>query len=137
MTSERFDPLAQKAQADALVEQAALRLRGLLREAVSHLDPFPPFPGAFFTYAIEVEPAVATHGERGCVVVCSDGELYELVMGMGLPPFPDESADPVSVRKEELKKLDDLHPRDYLVYAYNALTRVVEILMEQQEGLSP
>jgi hypothetical protein len=30
-----------------------------------------------------------------------------------------------------------LHPREYLVYAYNALTRVVEILLEQQEGLSP
>jgi len=27
-----------------------------------------------------------------------------------------------------------LHPREYLVYAYNALTRVVEILLEQQEA---
>jgi len=134
MTSEDFDPLAHKAQADALVEQAALRLRELLREAVSHLDPFPPFPGAFFTYAIEAEPAGAAHAERGCVVVCPDGELYELVMGVEVPPLPDEPADPVSMRKEELKKLDDLHPRDYLVYAYNALTRVVEILVEQRES---
>jgi hypothetical protein len=134
MTSEDFDPLAQKAQADALVEQAALRLRELLREAVRHLDPFPPFPGAFFTYAIEAEPAAAAHAERGCVVVCPDGELYELMMGVELPPLPDEAADPVSMRKEELKKLDDLHPRDYLVYAYNVLTRVVEILLEQQEA---
>ena len=31
-----------------------------------------------------------------------------------------------------LKPLE-LHPRDYLVYAYNALTRVTELLMEQQE----
>ena len=137
MTAEDFDPLAHKAQADALVEGAALRLRELLREAVSHLDPFPPFPGAFFTYAIEAEPAAAAHAERGCVVVCPDGELYELVMGVELPPFPDEPADPVSMRKEELRKLDNLHPRDYLVYAYNALTRVVEILLEQAEGLSP
>jgi len=132
MTPEDFDPLAQKTQADALVEQAALRLRELLREAVTHLDPFPPFPGAFFTQAIEVEPAAAAQGERGCVVVCPDGELYELVMGMEHPPFPDEPADPVAMRKEQLKKLDDLHPRDYLVYAYNALTRVVEVLLEQQ-----
>jgi hypothetical protein len=133
MTSEDFDPLAPKAQADALVERTALRLRELLREAVSHLDPFPPFPGAFFTHAIEAEPAAAAHAERGCVVVCPDGELYELVVGVELPAFPDEPADPVSMRKEELRKLDDLHPRDYLVYAYNALTRVVEILLEQQE----
>ena len=137
MTSDDFDPLAQKVRADALVEQAALRLRELLREAVSHLDPFPPFPGALFTCAIEAEPAATSHGERGCVVVCPDGELYELVIGAEPPSFPDETADPVSLRKEELKKLDDLHPRDYLVYAYNALTRVVEILLEQQGGLSP
>lgn len=134
MSSEDFDPLAQKAQADALVEQAALHLRELLREAVSHLDPFPPFPGAFFTHAIEAEPPAAAHAQRGCVVVCPDGELYELVMGVELPPFPDESADPVSMRKEELKKLDDLPPRDYLVYAYGALTRVVEALLEQGES---
>ena len=134
MTAEDFDPLAQKAQADALVEGAALRLRELLREAVGRLDPFPPFPGAFFTYAIEAEPAAAAQAERGCVVVCPDGELYELVMGLELPSFPDEPADPVSMRKEELRKLDNLHPRDYLVYAYNALTRVVEILLEQAEA---
>jgi hypothetical protein len=134
MTAEDFDPLAQKAQADGLFEGAALRLRELLREAVSHLGPFPPFPGAFFTYAIEAEPAAAAHAGRGCVVVCPDGELYELVMGVELPSFPEEPADSVSMRKEELKRLDNLHPRDYLVYAYNALTRVVEILLEQQEA---
>ena len=137
MTAGDFDPLAQKAQADALVERAAVRLRELLREAVGHLDPFPPFPGAFFIHAIEAEPAAAAHAERGCVVVCPDGELYELVVGVELPGFPDEPADPVSMRKEELRKLDDLHPREYVAYAYSALTRVVEILLEQQEGLSP
>jgi hypothetical protein len=134
MTGEDFDPLAQKAQADALVEQAALQLRELLREGVSHLDPFPPFPGAFFTYAIEAEPAAGAEPERGCVVVCPDGELYELIMGVEPPTLPGEPADPVSMRKEELKKLDDLHPRDYLVYAYNALTRVMELLLEQRSG---
>jgi hypothetical protein len=134
MTSDDFDPLAQKAEADALLEQAASRLRQLLRQAVSHLDPFPPFPGALFTYAIEAEPCVVAGGERGCVVVCPDGELYELVIGAELAPFPDETADPLSMRKEELKKLDDLPPRDYLVYAYNALARVLEILLEQRSG---
>ena len=134
MTSEDFDPLAHKAQADALVEEAVLHLRELLREAVGHLDPFPSFPGAFFTHAIEAEPAATAHADRGCVVVCPDGELYELVMGVELPSFPDEQVNPVSTRKEELRKLDDLHPREYLVYAYNALTRVVEILLEQQEA---
>jgi len=131
--SERFDALARKAEADAIVERAAQGLRRLLQEAVARLDPFPPFPGAYFTLAIEAEPDAASHADRGCVVVGPDGELYELTMGLELPPLPDEPADPVSMRKEEMKKLE-LHPRDYVVYAYNALTRVMEILLEQEEN---
>jgi hypothetical protein len=127
------DPLALKVQADAVVERAAQGLRQLLHEAVARLDPFPSFPGAYFTLAIEAEPDAASLADRGCVVVGRDGELYELVMGLELPPGPGEPADPVSMRKEEMVKLD-LHPRDYMVYAYNALTRVVELLLEQQGG---
>lgn len=126
----RFDPLAHKEQADAVVEEAAAQLRRLLHEAVRQLDPFPPFPGAFFTYAIEAEPDAATHADRGCVVVGPDGELYELVLGME-PPGPDTLGDPLASRREEMRRLD-LHPRDYVVYAYNALTRVLELLLGQQ-----
>ena len=131
MTPGPPDPLEAKAAADRIVEQAAEQLRALLLEAAARLRPFPPFPGAFFTYALEAEPNGAADVDRGCVVVCEDGELYELQMGVDL-----ESAalggfeDPVSLRKEELKKLD-LHPRDYIVYAYNALTAVTEKLLEQ------
>ena len=131
--SGQFDAMAQKAKADAAVERAALTLRRLLQEAVARLAPFPPFPGAFFTLAIEAEPDAASHADRGCVVVGPDGELYELTMGLELPPGPGEPADPVSMRKEEMKALE-LYPRDYVVYAYNALTRVVEILLEQQQS---
>jgi hypothetical protein len=130
--SQQFDPLEAKAQADAIVERAAEGLRQLLQEAVARLDPFPPFPGAYFTLAIEAEADAASYADRGCVVVGPDGELYELVMGLEPPPGPGEPADPVSMRQEEMRKLD-LHPRDYVVYAYNALTRVVEILLEQAE----
>jgi hypothetical protein len=52
-------------------------------------------------------------------------------MGQELPVIDLEMADPVALRKEELKPLD-LHPRDYLVYAYTALSRVVELLVEQR-----
>lgn len=131
--SEQSDPLASKAEADAIIERAAEGLRRLLHEAVARLDPFPPFPGAYFSLAIEAEPDAASHADRGCVVVGPDGELYELIMGVELPPFPDEPADPVSLRKEEMRRLD-LHPRDYVVYAYNALARVVEVLLEQTEN---
>jgi hypothetical protein len=122
------DPMARKAQADLLLERAALQLRQLLEEAAGQLRPFPPFPGAFFTNAIEVEAEAADSPERGCVVVCEDGELYELKMSIN---FTDDALDPVTARDETLRKLDDLHPRDYLVLAYEALTRITEQLMER------
>lgn len=129
--SELTDPLRRKDEADDLLERAATQLRVMLREAVAQLDPFPPFPGAFFTLAIEVEPGAAGDPQRGCVVVCPDGELYELVMGVDLDSLALGHTDPVALRKEEMKRLD-LHPQDSIVYAYNALTRVTELLLEQQ-----
>jgi hypothetical protein len=122
--------MARKMQADMVVEATAARLRDLLHEAVALLDPFPPFPGSFFTLAIEVEGGAAVGPERGCIVVAPDGELHELEVGVSFSPG---DFDPVAARNETLKPLD-LHPRDYVVYAYNALTRVTELLMEQQPG---
>jgi hypothetical protein len=124
------DAMARKQQADLLLERTALQLRQLLEEAASQLRPFPPFPGAFFTNAIEVEAEAAESPERGCIVVCQDGGLYELKMSID---FSEDAADPVSARDEMLTKLDDLHPRDYIVLAYEALTRVTEHLLEQAE----
>jgi hypothetical protein len=63
------DPLEYKAEADAALDRLAQGLRRLLQEAVSKLDPFPPFPGAFFTYGIEVEAPGIDSPERGCIVV--------------------------------------------------------------------
>ena len=122
--------MARKAQADLLIERTAMQLRQLLQEAAGQLQPFPPFPGAFFTNAIEVEAEAAEDPERGCVVVCQDGELYELKMSID---FSEEASDPVSARDETLKKLEDLHPRDYVVLAYEALSRLTEQLLEQAE----
>src|SRR5437867_8410642 len=125
------DPLEYKAEADAAMERAADRLRRLLQEACARLDPFPPFPGAFFSYGIEVEAPGVDAADRGCVVLAPDGELYELRMGQDVPAFEFEMADPVALRQEELKPLE-LHPRDYVVYAYNALAKVAELLLERQ-----
>jgi len=130
MSNQETDPLAYKAHADLIVERAAEQLRRLLQEAVPKLDPFPPFPGAFFTYGIEVEPAGLARPERGCVVLGPDAELYELEVDINFSP---DASDPVAAREERLKKLK-LHPYDYVVYAYQALTRVVELLLEQAEA---
>ena len=130
MTSPSGELMARKAQADALLERTALQMRQLLQEAAAELRPFPPFPGAFFTNAVEVEAEGADNPERGCVVVCEDGELYELKMKIN---FSEDATDPVSARDEELEMLDDLHPRDYVALAYEALSRITEHLMERSE----
>ncbi|TMB69785.1 MAG: hypothetical protein E6J43_03620 [Chloroflexi bacterium] len=125
------DPLEYKYEADAVLERAAERLRRALQEAAAHLDPFPPFPGAFFSYGIEIEAPGAADPDLGCVVLAPDGELYELRMGQELPLLDLEMADPVALRKEELKPLE-LHPRDYVIYAYHAIAKVTELLLEQR-----
>ncbi len=131
------DPLDYKAEADAALDRLAQRLRRLLQEATAQLDPFPPFPGAFFTHGIEVEAPGVDSPERGCVVLAPDGELYELVMGQDITALALDQTDPVALREERLKKLEDLHPRDYVVYAYTALAKVVELLLERRaEGRS-
>ena len=134
MADPTFEPLARKAQADLILDRAAEQLRVIVKSLAEQLDPFPPFPGAFFTYGIEVEPEAAARVDRGCVVVAPDGEFYELEIGIDLEGLdPSGYADPVAMRKEEMKKLT-LHPRDYVVYAHNAITAMVEILLERGEG---
>jgi hypothetical protein len=127
------EALLRKSQADMVLERAAMQLQALLKEAVGELRPFPSFPNALFTNAIECE-VDGGDAQMGCVVVCDDGELYELQMGIDHESIElMDSWDPVTARKETLKKLD-LHPLDYLLYAYAGLVAVTEHLLEQQEA---
>ena len=121
------DSLARKSQADLVIDRAAQQLLLLLKEAAHALRPFPPFPGAFFTNAVEVNLEGVERSDLGCIVVGEDGELYEMEVKID---FSDDVIDMVQSRDETLKKLDDLHPRDYIVLAYNALTQLTELLLE-------
>lgn len=127
------DALLRKAQADNLLERTALQLRRLLEEACAELRPFPPFPNSLFTLAIECEEGAAGDPNRGCIVVGEDGQLYELEMGIDHDAIEmTGSWDPVTARKETLRKVD-LHHRDYIYYAYNGLVAVTEHLLERAE----
>ena len=124
--------LLRKTQADNLLERTALQLQQMLQEACAKLDPFPSFPNALFTHAIECEADSAAASDRGCIVVAEDGNLYELEMGIDHDSIElTGSWDPVTARKETLKPVD-LHPRDYITYAYNGLIVVTEHLLEQE-----
>jgi hypothetical protein len=125
------EALARKTQADMLIERTAQQLSVLLKEAARELRPFPPFPGAFFTYGVEVNLEGVERPDLGCIVVGEDGELYELEMTIDFGDEFGEVADPVQAREETLKKLEDLHPRDYIILAYNALSQLTELLLER------
>ena len=125
--------LARKAQADLIIDRTAQQFRLLLEETAREVRPFPPFPGAFFTNAVEVALDGVERADLGCIVVAEDGALYELEMKIDFGEEFGDVIDPVQAREENLKKLDDLHPRDYVVLAYNALTQLTEILLERAD----
>ena len=125
------DALLRKTQADMALERAAMQLQQLLQEACAELRPFPSFPNAIFTNAIECE-IDGGDPEGGCVVVAEDGELYELQMGIDHESIElMDSWDPVTARKETLKKID-LLPRDYIQYADAGVMAVTEHLLEKE-----
>jgi len=124
------DAVARRAEAESLLQDTASRLRQMLREAVSELDPVPLFMNSLSIRAIEAEPGGVSKGERGCVVVCPDGELYEYIYTVTVEGiFPEPS------RKEELRELE-LAPQDYIPYAYNAICELTRVILER-EGSGP
>jgi hypothetical protein len=127
------EALARKQQADLLIERTAQQLRLLLEETAKSLRPFPPFPGAFFTNAVEVPLEGVERSDLGCIVVGEDGGLYELEVAID---FGDEfgGIDPVQARDETMKKLEDLHPRDEIILCYNAIAVLTEYILDQAEA---
>lgn len=124
--------LRQRMAEEALIA-AAEQVEALLREAALELRPFPPFPGAFFTMGVEVEPDGVRDKDIGCVIVTEDGALRELQLS-----FDDEGpaailgpTDPVSMRDETLTELDDVSAEDRLTLALNGLEAVSALLAEQ------
>lgn len=111
-------------RADATLEEAAARLKDLLKEAASRLEPFPSFYGSLTVRAIEAEPPQGQSSELGCVVVCPDGELYELEVGFNPSPLGFSTN---MEREEKLTKLD-LPTLTYISYAHSALSEVSKLL---------
>lgn len=127
MLSDNIDPIVKRAVADGVLQRAATELDRLLHELTSALDPFPTFMGTSSIQALEVDPAGVADPERGCVVVCPDGKLRELVLRMMPGPFDLGGFD----QTEEFKELD-LSPGDYVAYAYSAVVELARVLEERQ-----
>ena len=117
-------------QANTSLEEAAARLKGILQEAASMLEPFPTFYGSLTVRAIEAEPPHGQSNDLGCVVVCPDGDLYELEVNFNPSPFGFSTN---MERDEKLKKLE-LPPLTYIPYAYSALSEVSKLLTRSGRG---
>ncbi len=122
--------------AEEALSAAAEQVEALLREAALELRPFPPFPGAFFTMGVEVEPDGLRDNDIGCVIVTETGDLRELQLS-----FDDDgpaailgATDPVSMRDETLVELENLSPQDRLTLALNGLDAVSAVLSDQRDS---
>ena len=128
MSATYIDPLIKRAVADAVMERASIELKKLIVELTAALEPFPNFMGVSSIQAIEVEPTGVSSPDSGCVVVCPDGELRELVLRMIPGPFDLGGVE----QTDEMAELD-LPPGEYIAYAYAAVHELLKVL-EQQQG---
>lgn len=126
-----LNPLAKRAAADAALKRASIdasiELRSLLAEIAAALDPFPNFMGLSSVQAVEVEPPGGANPQNGCVVVCPDGELRELVLRMIPAPFDMGGVE----QTDEMAELD-LPPGEFVAYAHAAVLDLLKLLEAQQ-----
>ena len=128
MTQADFDPIVKRAVADAVVERASQELHKILTEMVQAVAPFPLLMGLATVQAVEVEPSGVRDPEKGCVVVCPDGELYELILRLIAGPEDVGGIDQV----EEMKQLE-LSDGDYVAYAHAAVGELARIMLEREQ----
>lgn len=102
--------------ADALLEEAAGRLRLVLAALATRLRPFPAFLNMVSVQALELDPPSLIEAGRGCVVVLPDGEICEL----DLRAMPGIEGITETDQAEEFRKLD-LPAHEYVVYAAAAI----------------
>lgn len=110
-----------KAVAEGALARTAGQLRDILKELAGRLRPFPAFLNMTSIQAVEVELEGIQASGRGCVVVCPDGELYEL--NLQTIPGPPGISDVDQV--EEFVPLE-LAPEEYIPYAYAAIVALTD-----------
>ena len=127
MNDAQVDPLIKRAIADAVMQRASIELNKLLVELAAALDPFPNFMGVSTIQAVEVEPSGVSNPDNGCVVVCPDGELRELILRMIPGPFDMGGVE----QTDEMAELD-VPAGEYVAYAYAAVEELLKLLEERQ-----
>ena len=74
-----MDPLKFRFETDSVLEGCARNLESVSEKVANSLSVFPGFLNMETVQAIEIEP-FKDGPDRGCVVICPDGHLYEFVL---------------------------------------------------------
>ena len=74
-----MDPSKFRSETDSVLEGCARNLESLSEKVANSLSVFPGFLNMETVQAIEIEP-FKDGPDRGCVVICPDGHLYEFVL---------------------------------------------------------
>ena len=101
---------------EAVLRDAAARLRELLAEVAHNLRPFPAFLNVAAVQAVELEPTFAPTADHGCVVVLPEGEICE--MDLSVMPGIQGIMDIDQVERFTELELPD---EEYIVYASTAI----------------
>ena len=101
---------------EAVLRDAAARLRKLLAELAQSLRPFPAFLNMDSVQAVELEPPFAPTADHGCVVVLPEGEICE--MDLSVMPGIQGIMDIDQVERFTELELPD---EEYIVYASTAI----------------
>ena len=74
-----MDPSKFRSETDSVLEKCARNLELVSEKVANSLSVFPGFLNMETVQAIEIEP-FKDGPDRGCVVICPDGHLYEFVL---------------------------------------------------------
>ena len=105
-----------QAVGDAVLQDAAARLRELLAELAHNLRPFPAFLNMASVQAVELEPPFASTADHGGVVVLPEGDICE--MDLSVMPGIQGIMDIDQVERFTELELPD---EEYIVYAATAI----------------
>ena len=108
-------------QAEETLGKAAANLHNILVELAAEVDPFPFFLGSNQIQAVEAEPGGTQAAERGCIVVCPDGELYEFTMKIQPAGF-------FEFDREDSVQQAEMAPEEYIPYAYHAIQELSRLI---------
>ena len=128
MARDDGDAMGSQTQGGDGLERAAAELRERLIALAQQVAPFPYFLNSDEVQAVEAEPGEISRADRGCIVVCPDGELYEFNIKLEDPGMTGY----VSVVRWDSVKPVEMMPEEYIAYAANAVRALERVVAEQQ-----